>query len=372
MHRRIKILFTLLLGITFTNVFPQGIVTTNDTLASCRGYILWQDKTKCQLMDKHGKTLYNFPGNLVAFNKNKQEIAAHVGGNLMIYNKELDVLARSKMYIDHDLVITPKNDILFYSVEYDSAGQYLIRYDVLLKSDSSGKTVTAWSSLQQREYLVKYMADTAMTFLFKIKKGEDTKQLLNRLANALTGFSSDETEREFLHMNAVSYIPENDYEKVIPAFKKGNLLLSFCSYNDSIVSFIAIADPESYRILWTYSDPAHRQIHTPTVLGNGHLLYYANSSCKKDHDSSYVAEIDPINKSISWYYTENFSDPKPRCAHGSCQRLPNGNTLISNISGYIYEVAPNKKIVWQWQTNDTKHLYRAYLYPEEQLNWLLK
>jgi len=96
-----------------------------------------------------------------------------------------------------------------------------------------------------------------------------------------------------------------------------------------------------------------------------------NSDCRKDVDSTFIDEINPITKQVVWNYVERFSDNRVRCSHGSCQRVPNGNTLISNINGYIYEVTPQKKIIWQWHTVDTKHLYRAYLYPKEKLKWLV-
>jgi hypothetical protein len=69
---------------------------------------------------------------------------------------------------------------------------------------------------------------------------------------------------------------------------------------------------------------------------------------------------------------EKFPEVQKHFAMGSCQRLLNGNTLISNNSALIYEVTPDKKIVWQWSTDEkSKTVYRAYLYSKEKLNWLV-
>ena len=337
----------------------------------CDGYILWQDKTKCQLIDREGKVIYNFPGNLCAFFNDKKEIAAHVGGCLVVYNKDLDIIWKKNLYVDHDLIITPDNKIMVYSVDYDTINNLNIRFDNIYCFDTLGKQIYKWSTLDQYKYLLTYMFENTNAFRYKISNSKNPDTLLYKISKSLTGITKNENDRELFHMNAFQMIPSNSSEKKDSAFRKGNLLLSFCNYNDSLLSFIAIVNPANYKILWHYVQKEGKQIHTPSMLENGNILMYVNSSCKKSNDSSSVIEVNPLTKQVVWEYVEKFPDPQPRCSHGSCQRLPNGNTLISNISGYIYEVTPNNKIVWQWYTSETSHLYRAFLYQKKQLKWLL-
>ena len=83
---------------------------------------------------------------------------------------------------------------------------------------------------------------------------------------------------------------------------------------------------------------------------------------------SRVIEFNPITLSIVWEYTKkDFFSP----TQGSAQRLPNGNTLITeSLTGRIFEVTRNNEIVWEYKSNflDTDGLttvYRAYRIPPE-------
>jgi hypothetical protein len=348
---------------------PQ--VTCSDKSKISDDYILWQDKTKCQLMDREGKVIYNFPGNLIAFINDKKEIVAQVGGSLIVYNKDLDIIWKRQIYVDHDVMVTPDDKILAYSVEYDSIHKCNIRFDNIYCFDEQGKQLFKWSTREQSRNLLAYMMNRTNTVLYKNQKNVDPDTMLYSIAGTLSGISADAENRELFHMNAFQILPSNKSENIDSVFRRGNLLLSFCNYNDSLLSFIAIVNPANFRILWYYVPEKGNQIHTPTMLENGDILMYLNASCKNNIDSSSVIEINPLTKKVVWQYNEKFPNPQPRCSHGSCQRLANGNTLISNISGYIYEVTSDKKIVWQWYTSDTKHLYRAYIYTKEQLKWLL-
>jgi len=51
----------------------------------------------------------------------------------------------------------------------------------------------------------------------------------------------------------------------------------------------------------------------------------------------------------------------------SAQRLPNGNTLVTEgLSGRIFELNNENEIVWEYTTSDRKnYLYRAYRVPPE-------
>jgi hypothetical protein len=55
----------------------------------------------------------------------------------------------------------------------------------------------------------------------------------------------------------------------------------------------------------------------------------------------------------------------------SAQRLPNGNTLITEgASGHLLEVTPEREIVWEYVSpyfnrRNQNHIYRAYRLPYE-------
>src|SRR6476619_302391 len=70
---------------------------------------------------------------------------------------------------------------------------------------------------------------------------------------------------------------------------------------------------------------------------------------------SRVLEIDPVTKHIVWQYTAEDSGRPPWTFFSSfvsnAQRLPNGNTLITEgMHGRIFQVTPSGQVVWEYLT----------------------
>jgi len=366
-----------------------------DSLRVDEGYIfLMLDRTS-SLIDRKGNVLFNIPGNLASFNNNKQVFAAHNDGNLVLYNKDLEELWRIPSEIEHELIVTKDNSIMFFTNQYDTINKTKTAFSTIMCVDSTRKKTVKWSSFEQRRYLIDFMMKDTSIFLYKNCGSTNPDSVLFKMApslkkiyipfSATTNKSTDTLispllfvdstfhESELFHMNSIQIIPENESEKKDAVFKKGNILLSFNNHNDSIRSFIAIVDPDNFKILWHYVQLDGRHIHTPAILPNGHILVYLNWSA--DVPYSCVNEIDPVSGKIEWSYTENFPNVERRKVMGSCQRLPNGNTLISNVLGFVYEVTYTKEIVWLWRTPPSikkgeRIVYRANWYSKENLKWL--
>jgi hypothetical protein len=120
-------------------------------------------------------------------------------------------------------------------------------------------------------------------------------------------------------------------------FEQGNLLISIKQLNA-----IAIVDGATQRIIWLWGPNNLVRPHHPRLLHNGHILVFDNGT-----DRSRVVELDPATRRIVWSYekgTDFFSSNM-----GSVQRLPNGNTLITESQkGYVFEVDPAGEIVWKF------------------------
>lgn len=84
--------------------------------------------------------------------------------------------------------------------------------------------------------------------------------------------------------------------------------------------------------------------HDPLVLENGNILVVSQTTVAHT-----TMEIDPETKDILWSYdiTERSNMPVR-----DCNRLPNGNTLIT-AARKIIEVTPEGEIVWQFGMADT-------------------
>jgi hypothetical protein len=88
------------------------------------------------------------------------------------------------------------------------------------------------------------------------------------------------------------------------------------------------------KILWKLAPPTVAGQHAPTRLANGNILIFDNGVHRLDDSLPYsrVIEVDPATNRIVWKYQDkpawNFFSPRM----GNAQRLPNGNTLITEAS----------------------------------------
>lgn len=136
-----------------------------------------------------------------------------------------------------------------------------------------------------------------------------------------------------LHANAVEVF---DGAVEGPLFARGNLLVSLRNIN-----VIAILDGETHEPLWIWGPSNLTFQHHPTLLSDGTMLVFDNGL-----EASRVLQIDPETGQIVWSYE---ADDFFSATRGSNQRLPNGNTLITESdSGYVFEVTPEGERVWAW------------------------
>jgi len=124
-----------------------------------------------------------------------------------------------------------------------------------------------------------------------------------------------------------------------PAFRAGNVLLSVLELDT-----VAVLDPESETIVWALSGLWRKQ-HQPTVVDGGTMLVFDNRG--PGGERSRVLELDPFTQRIVWRYENDLFSK----TLGSCQRLTNGNTLITESeNGRALEVAPDGSLVWEFRT----------------------
>ena len=123
-------------------------------------------------------------------------------------------------------------------------------------------------------------------------------------------------------------------------WKPGMALISILE-----LDLVCFVDLENETIVWAESDLWRRQ-HQPTVLDNGNILVLNNHATEY---TSSVFEFDPVSKERVWYYGAETGNFFRTDTCGTGQRLPNGNTLITESDpGRSFEVTPDKTIVWEW------------------------
>jgi hypothetical protein len=155
------------------------------------------------------------------------------------------------------------------------------------------------------------------------------------------------------------------------AFREGNLLISIL-----MLDMIAVVDPDSEVVVWALTE-MWKQQHQPTVLANGKMLVFDN---KAGPEVSRVVELDPFSQAVVWSYRGTPERPFYSETCGSNQRLPNGNTLITESdNGRAFEVIPDGTIVWEYLNPNHSGPEGEYvatlfevvrLFPSERLDWM--
>jgi hypothetical protein len=235
---------------------------------------------------------------------------------------------------------------------------------------------------------------------------EQAKNTMARNPNMMVGKGE---VGDWMHINSISTLgPNRWYEAGDKRFHPDNII-----WDGRQTNIIAITDKESGTIVWQIGPDYDRtpelrrlgwiigQHHAHMIPkglpGEGNILVFDNGGFagygapnpgaitghnNAVRDYSRVIEFDPVTLEIVWQYTffeagylnkmgrYNFYSP----LISSAQRLPNGNTMITEGSnGRMLEVTPDHQLVWEYispyygMDGKSNYVYRAYRVP---YNWV--
>ncbi|ARF54497.1 aryl-sulfate sulfotransferase [Streptomyces gilvosporeus] len=164
----------------------------------------------------------------------------------------------------------------------------------------------------------------------------------------------------------------------------GNILASLRS-----VSAVVVISRASGEILWRTEPGLVSQQHHPTELPGGNLLVFDNGVFRPGCDVPYsrVIEVARPSGTVVWEYHDPAREAFFAPFMGSAQRLPNGNTLITDSpAGRLFEVTAQGLVCWEYVVPQfgsyhepevgalfpslNNAVFRAYRYDAEQLPWL--
>jgi hypothetical protein len=160
---------------------------------------------------------------------------------------------------------------------------------------------------------------------------------------------------EFAHANAIAPMPN------------GDILISFRRLNT-----IALIDRQTRKIKWEHRDDGWGMPHDCTPLSNGNITLFANGCNIPSNPCSRVIELNPRTREAVWEYRgrPSYTFFSPHIS--GAQRLLSGNTLICEGQwGRIFEVTPDKEIVWEYVSpflgqdrygDLSNEIFRAYRY----------
>lgn len=266
--------------------------------------------------------------------------------------------------------------------------------DALLEVDESGRIVWEW---------------LASDHVGELGFGADARRVIRRNPNVRR---KGVDPGLWLHMNAASRLgPNRHYDGGDARFHPANILWSAREAN-----IIAITDRATGAVVWrlgpNYESSRWHALgwiigaHHPHLIprglpGEGNLLLFDNGgwagygaphASSADglktalRDYSRVLELDPVTFAIVWQYgPAEAGHAMPQDANrfyspylGSAQRLPNGNTLITEGGGgRIFEVTREHELVWEYispykNSRGSNPVDRAYRVPYEWLPQLAR
>jgi hypothetical protein len=144
---------------------------------------------------------------------------------------------------------------------------------------------------------------------------------------------------DILHTNTLKLIPAGMNVR-IPAFKPGRILLSLRE-----LGAVTVLDFDNGTIEWAIKGQWYRQ-HEATLVGPGNILLFDN---RGNNGRSKAIEVDPVTREILWSYGMREDEPLFSHKCGLTQRLPNGNTLITEAQqGRVIEVTRDGTVVWEY------------------------
>jgi hypothetical protein len=318
----------------------KGVTIFNENLSYSGVNILTSRRLgKAHLLDMEGNVLHSWFSNedlrknwLYSEIDNDGNLVVLIGGFGLVkldWNSNvLWVINQSLIngVYHHDFEITEEGDVYILSkhirdVEYNSV-EIPIRENSIVIFDSDGllkKQIFFYDVVGDQipeEDLIKIEKN--------VKQNVERKELLEKRII------------DVFHSNTVEEIPRD-----IGVAKKGDLL--FCIRN---LNLIGILDVESEEVIWSWGPGILDRPHHPTVLDNGNILVFDNGRFR---NYSRVLELNPITREIVWKYEADPPESFFTQPMGANQRLPNGNTLITESNkGRVFEVTMDGEIVWEF------------------------
>lgn len=288
-----------------------------------------------------------------------------------LYSWDDRVIWEKDVPIHHDIAVTPQGTILTFTKEVHPYKGRDVDFCVIVEYDMDGHQQQRYSTWEHLGELQKFHRTLELDRpkLFFLRETAKRKKI-----SPWGGYY------DYYRLNSIQVLPPTELGKQDSRFRQGNWLISFRHG-----SMIFILDQETKKVVWKC---VHRDIknalegqHAPQLLPSGRMLIFDNGRYR---GYSRIIEIDPLSLDILWEYrAEGFYT----LSQGYAQRLPNGNTLVTESErGRAFEITGQKKIVWQYHhpemQNETNSqhpesfgrrqwIYRMRRYPSEFIEPLL-
>jgi hypothetical protein len=362
-------------SLTQATVSPaESGVTAYDPDRVYRGYSLYCSRVspEVRLIDMRGETVH-----LWSCPPDSASIWDHAvmleNGDIIVIQKFKNIVRldwdsrpvwRVPMEAHHD--IAPLGDGTFYAIarEVREHRGLSVRFSAIVHISPTGAELGRWTTYDHLDEMKASLdrssfLDTVLDSLVAREASALSDENLHRRI-PLRKYARGNKVYDYFHLNTITILPNTPLDGDA-RFKPGNLLVCFRNINQ-----IAILEKETRQILWAWGEGELQWPHHPTMLRNGNILVFDNGV---DRRYSRVLELNPVTGLIEWQYQANPPGSFYTYEKGSAQRLPNGNTFITEgDKGRAFEVTRAGETVWEWLNPETRDQRRVQIYRMERLH----
>jgi len=339
-------------------------VTKHDQKQSSKGINIYNPSnlSTAYLIDMSGNVIHTWSAKI-----NKNDFWHHIemdnnGDLLAIVNDSMlirldwdsNIKWINKMRFHHDIAIAGNKDI--YSLTRKDELVFIFglpvpiidEYIVVLSPDGEIKDELSLFRLLKKDIPFGRVSKIYRWIIDPKNLWEEVKKMMKGRFNLTLTKPFD-----IFHNNTIEIIDRN----INGLCKKGDILISIRQ-----LDLIGIVDVEKEELIWSWGPGNLSLQHHPTLLGNGNILIFDNGRKLK---YSRIVELDPLTKEIVWEYKANSPYKFYSVGMGSSQRLPKGNTLITESGkGRVFEITRDGRTVWEFYSPEinAKKRKRASIY----------
>jgi len=336
------------------------------------GYNLYTSRTSPEIF------LIDMEGNVVRRWTSPQEretiveyAALFDDGDLIVINKFEDVVRidlrgetiwRQEIPAHHDVWIEPDDSAWVVARDVRRHNGLDVDFSALVHVGADGSIEDRWDAYDSLDRIRGSLDMTPFDPTIDIGGAWTLAQRFVRRSVARIRGRSEKLRDPF-HLNTVTVLPRTEIGERDERFREGNLLICYRNLDQ-----IAIFDPEKGELVWSWGYGVLDRPHYPVMLDTGQILVFDNGTFR---EYSRVVELDPVTEEIVWEYVADPRESFYSEAGGSAQRLPNGNTLITQtMTGRVFEVTRDGEIVWEWlhpivEEGHRSQIYRMLRYPRD-------